>query len=75
MIESRKRRQADLAKEMEFYQGRNKPPEKLLEDMRVNRENLAIEQARLAEVQKDADAINARFDDDKKAYAEMRTRK
>jgi len=74
-IDSLKRRQAELSKEMEFYQGRNKPPEKLLEDLRANRANLAAEQANLATTQKESDDINARFDEDKKAFGEIRARK
>jgi len=73
-IGSLKRRQAELSKEMEFYKGRNKPPEKLLRDLRMNRDNLAAEQAGLAATQKEADDINARFDEDKKAFGQIRVR-
>lgn len=67
-IESLTRRNAELAKEREFYTGNNKPPAKLLEDIRVNQGNIDAHRQQLAGKQKDADEINARYDQDKKDY-------
>jgi len=67
-IESLTRRKTELAKEMEFYAGNNKPPATLLEDIRVNQNNIDAHLQQLAGKQKDADEINARYDQDKKDY-------
>lgn len=67
-IEGLMRRKAELAREMEFYTGKNKPPEKLLDDIRVNQNSIDANRQQLASKQKDADEINARYDQDKKDY-------
>jgi hypothetical protein len=67
-IEGLTRRKVELAKEMEFYTGNNKPPAKLLEDIRVNQSNIDAHRQQLAIKQKDAEDINARYDQEKKDY-------
>jgi len=67
-IEGLMRRKAELAKEMEFYTGKNKPPEKLLEGVRLNQANIDAHRRQLASKQKEADDINARYDQHKKDY-------
>ena len=65
-----KRREA-LKSEMEFYQGRNKPPAKLAEDVRNNEIDLSSQRGLLNAKKKDVDSINAKYDDDKKRYIEL----
>lgn len=68
-------RQAALQKDMEFYQGKNKPPAKLLEDIKNAEIDLAAQQNLLNAKKKEVDTINAKYDDDKKRYLELTRRK
>ncbi|MBI3375911.1 MAG: hypothetical protein HY017_29685 [Betaproteobacteria bacterium] len=56
----------DLQKEMEFYQGKNKPPAKLAEDIKNNEIDLKAQQELLTAKKKEVDSINAKYDEDKK---------
>ena len=60
-----------LKKELEFFQGKNKPPTKLLQDIRNNDIDLGAQQELLTAKNKDVDAINARYDADKRRYLEL----
>jgi chromosome segregation ATPase len=66
-----KKRQAELTKELDFYQGKNKPPGKLNQDIRNAAFDLKTQEELLAAKKKDEDAINARYNDDKKRYNEL----
>lgn len=86
-----KKRQAAFDKEMEFYKegavkpadkkGKaepakaSKPPPKLLEDVRTAEVDLQAQEELLASKQKEVDAINAKYDEDKKRYVELTKRK
>ena len=66
-----KKRVEELTKELEFYAGKNKPPAKLSEDIRSAQFDITTQEALLATKKKEVDQINARYDDDKKRYAEL----
>lgn len=70
-IEAIKRRQAALAKEMEFYKGKNKPPAKLAQDIQAAEADLKAQQAAREAKQKDVASINAKYDEDKRRYIEL----
>lgn len=75
-----KKRQARYDKEMEFYRDGAKPaakgaapkvaqpPAKLLEDIKAADLDLQLQQQALEERRKEAAAINARYDEDKKRF-------
>lgn len=66
-----KKRQDDLKKEMEFYQGKNKAPAKLEQDVKNAEFDLKTQQNLLAAKKKEVEQINARYDEDKKRYNEL----
>ena len=66
-----KTHQAELQKELDFYQGKNKPPAKLNNDIQNMDFDIQTQQGLLASKKKDVDTINARYDDDKKRYVEL----
>lgn len=68
-------RQAQLQKEMEFYKGKNKPPARLLEDIKNAEIDLSAQQNLLSAKKKEVDTINAKYDDDKKRYIELTGKK
>ncbi len=68
-------RQIALQKDMEFYQGKNKPPAKLLEDIKNAEIDLSAQQNLLAAKKKEVDTINTKYDDDKKRYIDLTRRK
>ena len=66
-----KDRQKELTKELDFYQGKNKPPAKLNQDIKNAEIDLSAQESLLAAKKKEVDSINAKYDDDKKRYAEL----
>jgi predicted RNase H-like nuclease (RuvC/YqgF family) len=70
-IAALKKRQGDLKKEMEFFQGKNKPPAKLEQEIKDNEFSIQTQQNLLAQKRKEVDTINAKYDDDKKRYVEL----
>jgi len=66
-----KKRQVDLNKELDFYQGKNKPPAKLAQDMNNAEIDLKAQEGLLAAKKKEVELINAKYDDDKKRYLEL----
>ena len=66
-----KKRQDDLKKELEFYQGKNKPPAKLVQDVKNTEFDVKTQQDLLAAKKKEVEQINARYDEDKKRYNEL----
>ena len=66
-----KKRQIGYEKELEFYKGKNDPPAKLADDLRNAALDLKYQEELLAMKRKDVEQINARYDADKKRYAEL----
>jgi hypothetical protein len=62
---------AGFKKEMEFYQGKTKPPAELAQKMQNNDIDLKAQQDLLAAKRKEVDGINARYDEDKRRYLEL----
>lgn len=74
-IASTRKRQTGYEKELEFYTGKNKPPAKLLEDIQAVQLELKEHQASYESKKKEVDAINQKYDEDKKRYTELTKRK
>lgn len=70
-IENIKKDQTRLTKELEFYSGKNKPPAKLIEEIEAVKLQLKAQEGLLLGKRKEIETINARYDDDKKRYAEL----
>jgi predicted RNase H-like nuclease (RuvC/YqgF family) len=66
-----KKNQDDLKKEFEFYQGKNKPPAKLSNDIQNLDFDIQTQKDLLTSKKRDVDTINTRYDDDKKRYLEL----
>jgi len=66
-----KKRQEELKKELDFFQGKNKPPVKLEQDIKNNEFDVKTQQDLLVGKRKDVDSINARYNDDKRRYNEL----
>jgi hypothetical protein len=66
-----KKRQVGYEKELEFYKGKNDPPAKLADDLRNAALDLKYQEELLAMKRKEVEQINARYDADKKRYAEL----
>jgi hypothetical protein len=62
---------ATLKKELEFYSGKNKPPAKLTQDIQSNEIDRKAQEELLAAKKKEVDAINAKYDEDKRRYLEL----
>jgi hypothetical protein len=71
-IEAIRKRQSDYEKELEFYKGKNKPPAKLNDDLKSAEDDLKLAQQALEAKRKEVLGINAKYDEDKKRYAELR---
>jgi hypothetical protein len=70
-IDALKKRQDTLKKELEFFQGKNKPPPKLTEDIRNAEFDIKTQEELMATKKKEVALINSRYDDDKKRYTEL----
>ena len=70
-ISGLKTRLAELKKEMDFYSGKNQPPAKLTADIRSAEFDIKTQEELLATKKREVNQINARYDDDKKRYAEL----
>ncbi|MEO8145573.1 MAG: hypothetical protein ABI654_15295 [Betaproteobacteria bacterium] len=66
-----KKRLDEQKKELDFYTGKNKPPAKLADDIRNTEFDIQTQEELMASKKKEVDLINARYDDDKKRYAEL----
>ena len=66
-----KKRQDEIRKEMDFYQGKNKPPAKLDQDMKSAEFDIKTQEQLMASKRKEVDTINQRYDDDKKRYIDL----
>ena len=69
-IEQNKKKLDGFNKEMEFYQGKNKPPAKLTEDIKETQASIKEQEGLLAK-KRDVSAINAKYDDDKRRFQEL----
>jgi chromosome segregation ATPase len=65
------KRKADLQKELDFYQGKNKPPAKLAQDIKNADFDIKTQEELMASKKKEVDLINARYNEDKKRYSEL----
>lgn len=70
-IAALKKRQGELRKELEFYQGKNKPPAKLEQDIKDTDFSIQTQENLLVQKRKEVDAINARYDEDRKRFVEL----
>jgi hypothetical protein len=70
-IAALQKRRAELKKETEFFQGKNKPPAKLEQDIKNAEIDLKAQEGLLAAKKKEVESINARYDEDKKLYVEL----
>ena len=70
-IAALKKRQGELKKELEFFQGKNKPPAKLNDDIRNADFDIKTQEDLMAAKNKEVALINSRYDDDKKRYGEL----
>ena len=69
-IEEIKKRQQQLAGEMEFYK-KNPAPAKLQADVKAAQTDLEAQQSLLEVKKKEVESINARYDEDKKRYTAL----
>jgi len=74
-IEQIRKRQAGYEKELALYKGKGNPPARLAEDARSAEVDLRYQEELLASKRKDAEQINARYDDDKKRYIQLSGRR
>jgi hypothetical protein len=70
-IEEIKKRRAGYEKELEYYKGKNKPPAQLNENISNTEIDLKAQEGLLDAKRKQADAINAKYDEDKKRYQQL----
>ena len=70
-IDALRKRQEVLKSELDFFQGKNKPPAKLTEDIRNSDFDIKTQEELLATKKKEVALINSRYDDDKKRYIEL----
>ena len=66
-----KKTQQDTTKELEFYTGKNKPPATLDQKIRNLNFDIQTQEDLLGAKKKEVDSINARYNDDKRRYAEL----
>jgi hypothetical protein len=66
-----KKRQDELKKELDFFQGKNKPPAKLSDDIRNADFDIKTQEDLMAAKKKEVALINTRYDEDKKRYGEL----
>jgi hypothetical protein len=70
-LEAVRKRQAGYEKEAASYQDKGELPAKLRDDMKNADDELKAQQQLLEAKQREASGINARYDDDKKRYAQI----
>jgi hypothetical protein len=72
-----KKRRERSQKELELFKasGKGNPPERLKEEINIAELDLKAQETVLASKKKDADAINARYDEDLKRYRELTGKK
>ncbi len=70
-IDEAKKRQAKAKKEMEFYKGGSNPPQALEEAVISAAQDVRSQKDLLAAKMKEADEINAKYDNDKRRFIEL----
>jgi hypothetical protein len=70
-IAALKKHQDELKKELDFFQGKNKPPVKLSADIRNSEFDIKTQEDLMAAKKKEVALINSRYNDDKKRYGEL----
>lgn len=70
-IEDIRKRQAGYEKELEFYKGKNDAPARLHDELKLAEADLKAQQELLGAKKREVDTINARYDLDKKRFAEL----
>jgi hypothetical protein len=76
-VDDLKKRRAGFDKELEFYQdksGKTKVPPKLQEEIRQADFDLKVQQEALENKKKEVSNINAKYDEDKRRFAELTKR-
>jgi len=66
-----KKRQDEIKKEMDFFQGKNKPPAKLEHDLQSAEFDIKTQEQLIATKKREVASINQRYDDDKKRYIDL----
>jgi hypothetical protein len=66
-----KKRQVELKKELDFFQGKNQPPAKLKDDIRNVDFDIKTQEELMATKKKEVAQINTRYDEDKKRYIDL----
>lgn len=66
-----RKRHSTYEKELETYQGKGAPPARLTDDLRNAEVDLKYQEQLLAVKQKEVEHINAKYDADRKRYAEL----
>ena len=61
----------EMRKELEFYKGKNKPPAKVTLDIQNNEIDLKAQRELLKAKKREVEAINAKYDEDKRRYLEL----
>ena len=74
-MEAIRKRQVGYEKELEFYKGKTDAPAKLKEDIKSAEDELKAHEQLLETKKRELDSINARYDEDKKRYAELTRRR
>ena len=70
-IEAIRKRQSGYEKEAAAHKGKDELPVKLRDDMKQAQDELAAQETLLEAKKREAEHINARYDDDKKRYAQI----
>lgn len=74
-IEAIRKRRTGYQKELELYKGNAKPPAKIADDLKGAEDELKMQEELLAAKKRELDGINAKYDEDKKRYAELTRRR
>jgi DNA repair exonuclease SbcCD ATPase subunit len=74
-LESIRKRQSGYEKEIEAYKGKGEAPAKLREDLQVVENELKTNEQLLEAKKREVGTINARYDDDKKRYSAITTKR
>ena len=70
-LEAVRKRQSGFQKELEFYSDKNKPPAKLLEDIKNAELDLKLQEGAVDAKKREVEGINAKYDEDKRRYREL----
>ncbi|MGH8764202.1 MAG: DUF4124 domain-containing protein [Burkholderiales bacterium] len=69
-----KKKRADMQKDLDAVPAKGKPPVKLVQDIDTADYDIKVQEGLAATKRKEVDAINARFDEDKRRYRELTAR-